>query len=115
MGETELQRVELAFILRQLGVSSVPVNVLCPVKGTPLENMPPIGDGEVLRCVALFRLILPQAYLRFAGGVARFSEETMVRAYRAGVNAAILGDMLTTAGENIRTNIRRIREAGYEL
>ena len=115
MGETELQRVELAFTLRQLGVSSVPLNVLCPVKGTPLENMPPIGDGEVLRCVALFRLILPQAYLRFAGGVARLSEETMVRAYRAGVNAAILGDMLTTAGENIRTNIRRIREAGYEL
>ena len=64
---------------------------------------------------ALFRLILPDAYLRFAGGVARFSGKTMVRAYRAGINSAILGDMLTTAGEDIATNIKRIEEAGYEF
>ena len=115
MGETEQQRIELAFTLKKLGVLSVPINILCPVKGTPLAEMPPIGDDEVLRCVALFRLIMPKAYLRFAGGVARFSEATMVRAYRAGINAAILGDMLTTAGEDIQTNMKRIRGAGYEF
>ena len=126
MGETEQQRIELAFTLKKLGVLSVPINILCPVKGTPLAEMPPIGDDEVLRCVAigddevlrcvaLFRLIMPKAYLRFAGGVARFSEDTMVRAYRAGINAAILGDMLTTAGEDIQTNMKRIRGAGYEF
>ena len=115
MGETELQRVELAFTLKSIGSMSVPINILCPVKGTPLENMPPIDDEDVLRCVALFRLILPDAYLRFAGGVARFSGKTMVRAYRAGINSAILGDMLTTAGEDIATNIKRIEEAGYEF
>ena len=59
--------------------------------------------------------VLPDAYLRFAGGVARFSGKTMVRAYRAGINSAILGDMLTTAGEDIATNIKRIEEAGYEF
>lgn len=113
MGETESQRIELAFTLKRIGSSSVPVNVLCPVKGTPLENTPFISDEEVLRCVAFFRLILPEAYLRFAGGVARFPEKTLVRAYRTGINAAILGDMLTTAGEDIRTNIKMIEEAGY--
>ena len=78
-------------------------------------DRPLLGDEEILRCVALFRLILPSAYLRFAGGVARLPEDTVMRAYRAGINSAILGDMLTTAGTDIEVNFDRIRRAGYEL
>ena len=115
MGETERQRIELACTLRSIGVSSVPINILCPIPGTPLADRPLLGDEEILRCVALFRLILPSAYLRFAGGVARLPEDTVMRAYRAGINSAILGDMLTTAGTDIEVNFDRIRRAGYEL
>lgn len=115
MGETELQRIELAFTLRDLGVSSVPVNVLCPIPGTPLAGMPPLSDEDVLRSVAFFRLILPDASLRFAGGITRFSKETVEKAYRTGINSAILGDMLTTSGTDIAENFSRIRNAGYEL
>ncbi len=115
MGETMEQRIELAFKLKDTGVSSVPVNVLSPIKGTPLEDQPLISDSEVLKTVAMFRLILPKAYLRFAGGLARFSGETMVKAYRIGINAAIIGDMLTTEGADISANVKRIKEAGYEF
>lgn len=115
MGETERQRIELAFVLRDLNVSSVPINVLNPIKGTPLENRPPFTEDELLRTISLFRLILPDAHLRFAGGVARFSEETLLKAYRCGINAAIMGDMLTTRGTDISSNINIIRKAGYEL
>lgn len=115
MGETVKQRIEFAFKIRELEVMSVPVNVLNPIKGTPLEAQPLMDDDELLRTVALFRLILPKAYLRFAGGLARFSDETMVRAYRAGINSAIIGDMLTTAGADISSNVKLIQEAGYEF
>lgn len=115
MGETMEHRIEFAFKIKELAIGSVPVNVLNPIKGTPLEAQPLLGDEELLRTVALFRLILPKVYLRFAGGLARFSDETMVKAYRAGINSAIIGDMLTTAGADISSNVKLIQEAGYEF
>jgi len=115
MGESAGQRIELAFALKELGAYSVPVNVLNPIKGTPLERQPLLSDDDLLRTVALFRLILPKAYLRFAGGIARFSDDTVIKAYRAGINSAIMGDMLTTAGTDISSNVGLIRRAGYEF
>ena len=115
MGESEAQRIELAFTLRELGTQSIPVNILSPIPGTPLGNQPLMSDENILRTIALFRLILPTAYLRFAGGVARLSDQTIVEAYKVGINAAIIGDMLTTAGRDISSNVERIRQAGYEF
>lgn len=115
MGETMEQRIELAFTLRELGVKSVPINILSPIPGTPLENLPLIPEEDVLRTIALFRFILPDAALRFAGGRARLSAETTLEAYRIGINASIMGDMLTTAGADIDTDMDRIRTAGYDL
>ena len=115
MGETMEQRIELAFTLRELDVKSVPINILSPIPGTPLENRPLIPEEDVLRTIALFRFILPDAALRFAGGRARLSAETTLEAYRIGINASIMGDMLTTAGADIDTDMDRIRAAGYDL
>lgn len=115
MGESEAQRIELAFTLRNLGTQSVPVNILSPIPGTPLGNQPLMSDEDILRTIAIYRLILPTAYLRFAGGVARLSDETIVKAYKVGINAAIIGDMLTTAGRDISSNVERICQAGYEF
>lgn len=115
MGESMSQRIELAVVLRDLGVMSVPVNILSPIPGTPLENEPLIPEDEILRTVAVLRFILPSAALRFAGGRARLSPRTVLEAYRTGINAAIMGDMLTTAGADIDMDMARIREAGYEL
>lgn len=115
MGESMEQRLELACTLRSLGVKSVPVNILSPIRGTPLEHQEPISEDEILRTLALFRLLMPDAWLRFAGGKARLSEKTVVRAYRAGINSSILGNMLTTAGADIAEDVERIKEAGYEF
>ncbi len=115
MGETMEQRIELAVVLRETGVKSVPVNILAPIKGTPLENEPLISEEDVLRTIAIFRFILPDAALRFAGGRARLSKRTTLEAYRAGINASIMGDMLTTAGADMDADFALIRAAGYSL
>ena len=59
--------------------------------------------------------MMPYARLRFAGGRARLSEKTLMKAFRSGINAAIIGDMLTTVGADVSTDMRRIKEAGYTL
>ncbi len=115
MGETPRQRVELALTLRQVQPVSIPINILAPIPGTPLENTPLISEDEVLDTVAIFRFIHPTVDLRFAGGRARLSEETQRQAMKIGVNSAIVGDLLTTVGSTIDDDKQRIADVGTYL
>ena len=114
MGETLQQRIELAFELKELGVCSVPMNILSPIPGTPLEHTAPIGDEDILVTIAIFRFILPHAFIRFAGGRARLSRATQKQALLAGVNGLLMGDMLTTLGSGVADDKALIQETGYD-
>lgn len=77
--------------------------------------MKPLTDDEILRTVAIFRMVHPKAVLRFAGGRARISPQAQREALRVGINGAIMGDLLTTVGATIEEDKRMIKEAGYEF
>lgn len=100
MGESMADRLDLAFELSELDVDSVPINILNPIPGTPLENQPLIKEDDVIRTVAVFRFILPDRQLRFAGGRKRLSREAMLRIMRGGMSGAMIGDLLTSIGNS---------------
>lgn len=115
MGETRRQRGEFALFLRKARPVSIPINVLCPIPGTPLADTPLICEDEIIHTAALFRMVHPGVQLRFAGGRQRISRDSQLRCMRVGVNGAIVGDLLTTIGSTVAADRDLAAEAGYEL
>ena len=112
MGESLEDRIDLALQLRELGVKSIPVNILTPIEGTPLEVLTPLSLDEVLTAVALFRLINPDAIIRMAGGRQQLGAE-QYRCFSSGGNGAIVGNYLTTDGSGIQQDLAQISALGY--
>ena len=77
LGETVEDRIDLALEVRKLGVKSMPVNLLNPIPGTPYEHNPVLTTEEMRRIVAVFRFLLPDAWIRLAGeeGFSRIKED----------------------------------------
>ncbi|WP_066648914.1 biotin synthase BioB [Christensenella timonensis] len=112
MGEGMAERIDLAIELRGLEVRSVPLNILNPIKGTPLGGMPALPQEELRRSAAIFRFLLPDAAIRLAGGRNRLRAGGR-EMLEAGVNAAITGDMLTTSGAAFQSDREMIAACGF--
>lgn len=115
MGETPEDRIDFAIMLRDMGVDSVPMNILNPIKGTPLEDTPLISEEDIIRCAAVWRFILPKQVIRFAGGRGRLSKKNMERIFTGGINGAIMGDMLTTVGNTIHEDKQMLAALGIDF
>ncbi|EFS21243.1 biotin synthase [Fusobacterium gonidiaformans 3-1-5R] len=113
LGETEEDRIDMAFDLRELRVHSVPINILTPIPGTPLENNKEIDPKELLKDIAIYRFILPKVSIRYAGGRVKLGEYAKL-GLEGGVNSALTGNFLTTTGNTIESDKKMIKELGYE-
>ncbi len=115
MGESMRDRLELAQEARDAGAVSIPVNILNPIPGTPLQDTPLISEDEIIRSVTLMRLIAPKVTMRFAGGRMRLSKKTMERILLGGMNGALMGDMLTTVGNSVNDDKELFEKCGYQI
>ncbi|MCI8859834.1 MAG: biotin synthase BioB [Lachnospiraceae bacterium] len=114
LGETMEDRIDLAITLRDLEVSSVPINMLNPISGTPYEHNSRLTVEDMCQIIAIFRFILPTAFIRLAGGRGLMKDQGR-KCFQSGANAAITGDMLTTTGITIKQDFQMLQELGYEV
>jgi biotin synthase len=115
LGETPRQRVEMAFELAEIDPDSVPINLLNPRTGTKFGERELMDPWEVVKWVAIFRLILPDALFRLCGGRVENLGELQPLAVKAGLNGVMMGNFLTTLGVEPAEDRAMFEELGLNV
>jgi len=110
MGETWQDRVDMAETLESLGVDSVPINLLVPIKGTPFESMGTISCNDAVRTIAIFRIILKGRVIKIAAGRESVFKDFQALGFMAGANGMLIGGYLTVKGRDVESDHHLIRE-----
>jgi biotin synthase len=115
LGESWEDRIDMAFALKDIGVDSVPINFLRPIKGTPLENSELLNPVEALKIIAIYRLILPECEIRVCGGRPVTLRDLHSHIFIAGADGLLLGNYLTTQGRDPEDDLQMIKDMGLEV
>jgi biotin synthase len=115
LGESPRQRVEMAFELAEINPESVPINLLNPRVGTKFGDRELMDPWEVVKWVAIFRLILPDALFRLCGGRVENLQELQPLAVKAGLNGVMMGNFLTTLGVEPAADREMFEELGLNV
>jgi biotin synthase len=115
LGETREQRVEMAFELAAIDPTSVPINMLNPRPGTKFGDREFMDPWEAVKWIAIFRLILPEALFRLCGGRVENLAELQRLAVRAGLNGVMMGNFLTTLGNEPELDREMFEELGLNV
>ena len=114
LGESWSDRIDMAIALRELEVESVPINLLNPREGTLLGNQKRLDPYEAAKAIAIFRLILPQQILRYAGGREVIMGDQQDLGFKAGINAMLVGNYLTTMGQPAQSDHAMLASLGLQ-
>lgn len=110
MGETWQDRIDMALILNDLGVDSVPINILVPIKGTALQDLKPISSQDVLRTISIFRIVLRDKIIKIAAGRESALGDFQGLGFMAGANGMLIGGYLTVKGRSLSQDYKLIEE-----
>lgn len=115
IGESQEQRLELAFSIASLKADEVPINILITKKGTPLYNLPPLEPLDAIRTISIWRFIMPRAIIKIAGGREVHLKDKDKLALNAGANGIITGGYLTSSGNTPDKDMLTIKEIGLKV
>lgn len=110
MGETWQDRIAMANILKELDVDCVPINILVPIKGTPLESAVPLSCRDIIRTIGIFRIILKDKTIKIAAGRETALKDFQGLGFMAGANGMLIGGYLTVKGRDVKEDTMFIKE-----
>jgi biotin synthase len=102
LGETWDDRIEMALTLKDLDVTSVPVNILVPMQGTPLDTVSSLSAIDAIKTIALFRIILQDKVIKIAAGRESALKDFQAMVFIAGANGMLIGGYLTISGRSVK-------------
>jgi biotin synthase len=114
MGETRVDRCDLAFALRELGAHIVPINILNPIEGTPMASKAPLPPLEILKSIACFRFILSRQEIMIAGGRTVNLRDAQSLIFMAGASALMVGNYLTTLNQPVEKDLQMLKDLGLD-
>jgi len=115
MGETWQDRINLALTIRTIGVDSVPINFLNPIKGTRLDHLSPLSPDEALKVISVIRFMLPQKEIRVCGGRIQTLGNFHSMIFKAGADSVMTGNYLVTTGRTFDDDLEMLNEEGLRL
>jgi len=115
LGESWADRIDMAFALKEIGVDSVPINFLTPIRGTPLGDRELLNPMDALKIIAIYRLILPECEIRICGGRPNTLRDLNSYIFMAGADGLLIGNYLTTPGRNPEDDLQMIKNMGVEI
>jgi biotin synthase len=115
LGETAAQRVELALALRELAVDAIPLNFLVPIPGTPAADRPPMTPEEILKTIAMVRLVCPTAEIKVCAGREKHLGVREADIFAAGANGMMIGGYLTVQGRAPEADLALLARAGMTV
>ena len=110
MGEDWQDRVDMARLLKKLDVDSIPINLLVPIKGTPLESISPISCNDAVRTISIFRIILKDKIIKIAAGRETILKSSQATGFMAGANGMLIGGYLTIKGRALEEDYKLVEE-----
>lgn len=114
LGESLEQRVEFAALLAREQVDSIPVNFLVAIEGTRLEGLTPVKPLDMIRGIAMFRMMNPGAEIKVCAGRIHLRDlQSMV--FYAGATGIMIGDLLTIAGRSVKDDLQMVEDLGFEI
>jgi biotin synthase len=114
LGETREDRCDLAFALKEVGATMVPINILNPITGTPFAHLTPLQPLEILKTIACFRFLLPRQQILVAGGRTVNLRDSQCMIFMAGASALLVGNYLTTANQPVEKDLQMLKDLGLE-
>lgn len=106
LGESYEEQIEMAYTLKALDANVVPINILTQIKGTPYENQEEKPLTDILKTIAIYRLILKKSLIKIGAGREKRLKDFMGMAFMCGANSMIVSGYLTTCGRSIEEDTK---------
>lgn len=110
LGESWGDRIDMALALKELDVTAVPINILVPIKGTPMEDRGAFSPLDAIKTIAIFRIILENKIIKLAAGRESAMKDFQAMAFMAGANGMLIGGYLTIKGRSVDEDMALVKE-----
>jgi biotin synthase len=114
MGESQEDRLSLIASLKELQPSSIAMNFFHPNEALPIKSNS-LDIEQALNMIRYTKEQLSNSRIMVAGGREKMFASRVSEIFEAGANSIVIGDYLTTSGEEPNKDILMLESLGLDI